>query len=134
MSQANPLFRAIDCVSLRVDNLNAALDFYSRTLGHELIWRTDDAAGLRFQASEAELVLHTDKRPMETDIEVDSVPEAIDRFVKAGGKLVIGPFEIAIGLCAVVVDPWENHLVILDSSKGLFEVDEEKRVIRKDGG
>jgi catechol 2,3-dioxygenase-like lactoylglutathione lyase family enzyme len=88
MSQPDPLFRAIDCVSLRVDDLNAALDFYSRTLGHELIWRTDDAAGLRLQASEAELVLHTDERPMETEIEVCSVPEAINRFVKAGGELV----------------------------------------------
>jgi lactoylglutathione lyase len=133
MSQPDPLFRAIDCVSLRVDDLDAALDFYSRTLGHELIWRTDDAAGLRLQASEAELVLHTDERPMETDIEVCSVPDAVVRFVNAGGKLVSGPFEIAIGLCALVADPWGNHLVILDSSKGLFEVDEEKRVIRKDG-
>jgi lactoylglutathione lyase len=133
MSQPDPLFRAIDCVSLRVDDLNAALDFYSRTLGHELIWRTDDAAGLRLQASEAELVLHTDERPMETDIEVCSVPEAINRFVKAGGELVAGPFEIPIGLCAVVADPWRNHLVILDSSKGLLEVDSDKRVIRKGG-
>jgi lactoylglutathione lyase len=133
MPQHHPLFRAIDCVSLRVDNLDAAIDFYSCTLGHELIWRTDDAAGLQLPASEAELVLHTDERPMETDIEVCSVPEAIDRFIKAGGKLLVGPFEIAIGLCAVIADPWGNHLVILDSSKGLFEVDEEKRVVRKDG-
>jgi lactoylglutathione lyase len=133
MSQLIPLFRAIDCISLRVDNLDAALDFYSRTLGHELIWRSDAAAGLRLPNSEAELVLHTDERQMETDIEVSSVPEAIDRFVKAGGELVAGPFEIAIGLCAVVADPWRNHLVILDSSKGLLEVDDDKRVIRKGG-
>ena len=70
---------------------------------------------------------------METDIEVCSVRQAIDRFVKAGGELVTGPFEIPIGLCAVVADPWRNHLVILDSSKGLLEVDSNKRVVRKGG-
>jgi lactoylglutathione lyase len=133
MSQTTPLFCAIDCESLPVDNLEAAIDFYSHTLGHELIWRTDDAAGLRLPHLEAELVLHTDGRPMETDLKVSSVPEAIDRFARAGGELVAGPFEIAIGLCAVIADWWQNHLIILDSSKGLLEVDGDKRVVPKGG-
>ena len=91
--------------------------FYRDGLGHELIWRDDSAAGLRLPDSDAELVLHTDERPMETDLLVASVPAAIGRFVEAGGKVVAGPFDIRIGLCAMIEDPWQNRLVILDSSK-----------------
>ncbi len=125
----SPLFRKVDCISLPVDDLDEALRFYQQALGHELIWRDDRAAGLRLPDSTAELVLHTDARPIETDLAVASVPEAIDRFKRAGGSVVVEPFEIRIGLCAVVRDPWQNHLVVLDDSKGLLEVDEERRVV-----
>lgn len=124
-----PLFRKVDCLSLPVPDLDAALELYSRDLGHEVIWRSDRAAGLRLPDSNAELVLHTDDRGLETDLAVDSVPEALERFVAAGGRVLMGPFEIQIGLCAVVSDPWGNVLVILDTSKGLLQVDEEKRVV-----
>jgi hypothetical protein len=43
--------------------------------------------------------------------------------------LLHGPFEIRIGLCAVVMDPWDNVLVLLDASKGLLEVDENRNVV-----
>ena len=125
----SPLFRKVDCISLPVEDLDEALRFYQQALGHELIWRDDRAAGLRLPDSTAELVLHTDARPIETDLAVASVPEAIERFKRAGGSVVVEPFEIRIGLCAVVRDPWQNHLVVLDDSKGLLEVDEERRVV-----
>jgi len=67
---------------------------------------------------------------METDLTVDSVPEALMRFTSAGGKILRGPFEIQIGRCAVVEDLWNNVLVILDASKGTLQVDENKRVIQ----
>lgn len=123
------LFQKVDCLSLPVPDLDAALSFYGERLGHELIWRSATAAGLRLPDSNAELVLHTDERKMETDLAVDSVPEALERFRSAGGKLLAGPFEIAIGLCAVVADPWNNVLVILDTSKGTLRVDANKRVV-----
>lgn len=126
---AGPLFRKIDCLSLRVPDLAAALGFYGDDLGHDLIWRSDTAAGLALPDSEAELVLHTEDRPMETDLTVESVPDAIVRFTAAGGKVLAGPFDIPIGLCAVVADPWNNVLVLLDTSKGLLKIDDSKRVI-----
>ncbi len=129
MEMTIPLFRKIDCLSIPVPDLDAALAFYSGKLGHELIWRGRKAAGLRLPGSNAELVLHTDDRSMETDLAVESVPEALARFTAAGGKVLAGPFEIQIGLCAVVSDPWGNALVILDASKGTLQVDENKRVI-----
>jgi predicted enzyme related to lactoylglutathione lyase len=123
------LFRKVDCHSIPVADLDAALAFYRDGLGHELIWRDDSAAGLRLPDSDAELVLHTDERPIETDLLVASVPAAISRFVEAGGKVVAGPFEIRIGLCAMIEDPWQNRLVILDSSKGSLRTDAEGNVI-----
>jgi predicted enzyme related to lactoylglutathione lyase len=122
------LFRKLDCLSLPVDDLDRALAFYCDALGHTLIWRDERAAGLRLPDSDAELVLHLDPRPQETDLLVDSVPEAIARFVEAGGRLLHGPFPIPIGRCAVVADPWGNTLVILDASAGLLRTDEAGRI------
>ena len=129
-----PVFRKIDCLSIPVPDLDAALTFYSTHLGHELIWRTGTAAGLKLPGSNAELVLHTDARPMETDLAVESVPDALAKLTAAGGRILKGPFEIPIGRCAVVADPWDNVLVILDTSKGTLHVDENKRVIEKGAG
>jgi lactoylglutathione lyase len=89
------------------------------------------AAGLRLPDSDTELVLHTEKRPIETDLLVASEPAAISRFVDAGGKVIARPFEIRIGLCAVIEDPWHNRLVILDSSKGYLRTDAEGNVIER---
>lgn len=119
-----PLIKKVDCLSIPVPDLDAALAFYSARLGHELLWRSRTAAGLKLPDSNAELVLHTGDRPMETDLAVDSVPDALARFTAAGGRVLRGPFEIQIGRCAVVADPWDNVLVILDASKGTVRVDE----------
>jgi hypothetical protein len=53
-----PIFKRVDCLSIPVSNLDAALAFYSAKLGHELIWHSNTAAGLRLPGSNAELVLH----------------------------------------------------------------------------
>jgi catechol 2,3-dioxygenase-like lactoylglutathione lyase family enzyme len=39
-----PLSRKIDCLALRVPELDAAVAFYAE-LGHELIWRSSTGAG-----------------------------------------------------------------------------------------
>src|SRR5258706_8467549 len=95
------LFKKVDCHSVPVADLDAALAFYRDGLGHELIWRDATGAGLKLPDCDAELVLHTDDHPVETDLVVASVPEAVARFVGAGGRVIVGPFEIRIGLCAV---------------------------------
>ena len=124
-----PLFKKIDCLSLPVSDLDEALAFYQHGLGHELIWRDKNAAGLRMPDSISEIVLHLDRRPAETDLEVESVNEAIEQFCRAGGELITGPFDIRIGLCAIVRDLWNNTLVILDSSKGTLKTNLDGRVI-----
>jgi predicted enzyme related to lactoylglutathione lyase len=124
-----PLIRKLDCYSLPVDDLDAAIAFYVG-LGHELFWRDgNESAGLRMPDTDAEIVLRTDHRPIETCLAVTSVPEAIERITQAGGTLVFGPIEIRIGLYALLQDPWKNPLAILDFSKGLLATDADGNVI-----
>jgi predicted enzyme related to lactoylglutathione lyase len=124
-----PVFSKIDCLRLPVRDLEAALEFYRDRLGHELIWRSETAAGLRLPGSNAELVLQTERSEMETDLMVESVEAAVGRFVAAGGRLLQRPFDIPIGRCAVVVDPFGNVLVMLDASKGRLLTNAEGHVI-----
>ena len=128
-----PLIRKVDCVSLPVGNLAEAVTFYRDHLGHELIWHTSSAVGLRLPESDTELVLHTETRPPATELLVEAVPEAVSRFVNAGGTLVSGPFDIQIGRCAVVSDPWGNPLVFLDMSKGPLRTDASGKVLEQAG-
>jgi predicted enzyme related to lactoylglutathione lyase len=126
---SDPLFRTIDCLRLPVRDLDAALAFYRDRLGHTLVWRNNVAAGLAMPISDAEIVLYTDGDQIETDIKVDDVPSAVARFVDAGGTLVGGPFDIAIGKCARVRDPDGNVLVLLDMSNGRLRTDADGNVM-----
>ncbi|MCH8815994.1 MAG: VOC family protein [Chloroflexi bacterium] len=119
-----PLIRQVDCIQIPVSDLDAGLAFYRDKLGHELIWRTDTAAGLRLPESKAEIVLQTERPQLEPNLKVDSADEASQRFVMAGGSVVVPPFDVAIGRCVVVQDPFGNRLVLLDMTKGRFVTDE----------
>jgi lactoylglutathione lyase len=124
-----PLFHKLDCVRLHVPDLDAALAFYRDRLGHRLIWRTEHAVGLGMPDTDAELVLHTDDGGEEIDFLVDSADEAASQIVEAGGKIITPPFDIQIGRCVVVQDPWGNEMVLLDMSKGPLKTDATGNVI-----
>jgi adenosylhomocysteine nucleosidase len=127
-SEAPALFQKVDCLRLPVSDLESGLSFYRDRLGHALLWRTAQAAGLSMPGDAAELVIHSGNESQEVDLTVDSADAAVVRFVEAGGSLVVAPFDIQIGRCAVVRDPWGNTLVLLDTSKGLLSTDEEGNV------
>ena len=122
-----PLFRAVDCIQVPVTDLNAALRFYREELGHALVWRTSTAAGLRL--GNTELVLTTERPELEPNFLVASVDDALQRFTEAGGSLEIAPFDLPVGRCVVVRDPWGNRLVLMDLSRGLLLTDPEHNVI-----
>lgn len=122
------LIKKVDCVRLPVPDLEAGLEFYRDGLGHDVVWRTATSAGLRMPGGEAEIVIHTEGHPPETDLLVESVDDAVERIVNAGGRIVAEPFEIQIGRCAVLADPFGNALVVLDMSKGRLVTDEAGRV------
>lgn len=122
-----PLFRNVDCVSLRVPDLDAGIAFYVDHLGLKLLWRAGGSCGLGVPEGNTEVVLCTDRDP-EVDLKVESVEEALQEFTAAGGSCVYGPFEIGIGKCAVVRDPWGNEYCILDMTKGTYDTDAEGNV------
>ncbi len=131
----DPLFKKVDCIRLYVTDLEAGLAFYRDQLGHPLIWRTEQEAGLRIPGADTELVLQTKRPGLEVDITVPSADEAAARWTALGGKVIVPPFDIRIGRCVVVQDPWGNgstdhcSLVLLDTSKGLLATDQEGNVV-----
>jgi lactoylglutathione lyase len=134
-SSLRPLIQKIDCLRLYVPDLEAGLAFYRDRLGHELVWRTESAIGLRMPGTDAEIVLQTETKAPEVDLKVASADQAAEQIEEAGGKVRVPPFDIQIGRCVVVQDPWGNELVLLDTTKGLLATDDEGWVIgNKDAG
>ena len=127
-----PLIQKVDCVRLYVSDLDGGLAFYRDRLGHEVIWRTEREVGLRMPDTDAEIVLQTEDK-QEVNLKVHSADAAASRFEEAGGKVVVPPFDIQIGRCVVVQDPWGNQFVLLDTSKGLLVTDEDGNVVGNAG-
>lgn len=136
MNSANDnLFNNVDCVHLKVDNLDNGISFYCSSLGLKLLWRTEHACGLGCQNDITEVVLNDDM-DLTFDIKVDDVLKAIPKFEKAGGTIEYGPFEVDIGKCVLVKDMWGNRYCLLDMSKGTYDTDEFGKAIgvsKKDG-
>ena len=126
---AEPLFKNIDCLELYVSDLQKGIEFYCDNLGLRILWKTDTMVGLGMANDIAEIVIQNERKQQDVDIKVDSVIEAVEKIKEAGGEIVYGPFEIKIGKCAVVKDPWGNKYVILDATKGTFITDDEGNII-----
>src|SRR5215211_4794086 len=118
------LLRKVDAVTVRVPDLDSGLGFYRDGLGHELVWRNDaiGQAGLRLPDSDTEIVLSTQLEYAPSWL-VHFADEAAEEIERAGGRVIEQPFDIPVGRCAVVQDPFGNLLVLLDLSKGLYTTD-----------
>ncbi len=123
------LLKKVDCVRLFVPDLDQALSFYRQRLSLRLVWRSDDAVGLGLSETDTELVLQRERQGPEIDFLVESADDAAIAFADAGGRVVQGPFDIQIGRCVVVQDPWGNELVLLDMSKGRLRTDDAGNIL-----
>ena len=123
------VLRKVDAVTVRVPSLDAGLAFYRDALGHQLRWRNDaiGQAALALPESDTELVLTTE-HGYEPNWLVDSVDDAVEQLVAAGGTVAVEPFDIPVGRVAVVFDPFRNALVLVDLTKGRYETDEDGSV------
>lgn len=123
------LLRKVDAVTVKVPSLDAGLAFYRDALGHQLRWRNDAVgqAALALPESDTELVLTTE-HGYEPNWLVDSVDEAVEQLVAAGGAVLVEPFDIPVGRVAVVLDPFGNALVLVDLTKGRYETSEDGTV------
>ena len=123
------MFHKVDCIRIKVPNLEEGLRYYHHHLGHEIIWKTPKAIGLRLIKGDSEIIIHTTEEGVEVDFMVENVESTLEIIISGGGKVIKGPFEIDIGKCAVIQDPWGNEYVILDSMKGNYTVDKNQEVI-----
>lgn len=113
--------RKIDCVMVRVDDLEAATAYYTNVFGLRPQWSGDDSVGLALPETDAEIVLHRYPdlpSPVEVHYLVDDVVTGVASFVAQGCHLLVEPFDITIGMCAVIQDPFGIRLCLLDMTKG----------------
>ncbi len=120
------MLKKIDCVMVRVNDVPAAMNFYSDVFGLKPVWRDERTgqAGMLFQDSDTELVLHNDADipgPVEVYYLVDNVNAAVQKYTEQGCTIVTEPFDVRIGKCAVIQDPFGIRLCMLDMSKGAIE-------------
>ncbi|MGH7918929.1 MAG: VOC family protein [Candidatus Dormibacteraceae bacterium] len=124
-----PLLRKVDAITVPVTDLNTGIRFYVEALGHALLWRNDQIgqAGLGLPEADTEIVLTT-RQGYEPNWLVESADEAATRVLEAGGRVLHEPFDVPVGRMAVVADPFENVLVLLDLSNGRYVTDEHGQV------
>lgn len=120
-----PLLRKVDAVTFNVPDLDAGLAFYRDALGHQLRWRNDEIgqAALSVPDADTEIVLTT-SNGYEPNWLVASADAAAAEVERNGGRILAPPFDIPVGRVAVVADPFDNVLVLVDLSKGTYGTDE----------
>jgi predicted enzyme related to lactoylglutathione lyase len=107
---------------IRVDDVEAAAAYYGRVFGLHPQWSGDDSIGLALPETDAELVLHNNPKipsSVEVDYLVDDVAAAVAHFAAQGCQVLVAPFDIPIGKCVVISDPFGTQLCILDLTRGL---------------
>ena len=115
------MFKKIDCVMVRVPDVAAAEKFYNEVFGMRTLWRDGGTVGLVFPDSDAEIVLHSsDNIPHKVEVHylVDSVVASIRDYEAKGCRVIVPPFDILIGKCAVIEDPFGTTICFLDRSSG----------------
>ena len=115
------MLKRVDCVMYRVEDVDAAIAFYRDVMGLTPIWRAGNMAGLDFpETPGTEVVVHSEPHIPKLDVnyKVDDVLTAVQQLQAAGCTIVAGPFPIAIGNCAVVLDPFGHSLTLVDMTKG----------------
>ena len=111
-----PLLQSVDRIQLRVDNVAAAVRFYSETLGLTVDRRSGHAVALRFGAGDTELILHDDRQKPDVEIvmavaDVDSIYE---RREELGLTFLNSPKPNGRGRRATLRDPFGNVISIAD--------------------
>ena len=115
------MLRNIECIMIRVDDVEAAAAYYAKVFGLRAQWSGDDSIGLKFPETDAEIVLHNDPAipsPVEAHYLIDDVVGAVAHLAAQGCQILVAPFPITIGKCAVIRDPSGTRLCILDMTKG----------------
>jgi lactoylglutathione lyase len=115
------MFKKIDCVMIRVDDIAAGEKFYSEVFGLKPVWREVGSVGMGLPETDAEIVLHNNAaipHKVEVHYLVDDVVAAVKTYVEKGCRVLVPPFDVLIGKCAVIEDPFATTICILDLTSG----------------
>jgi predicted enzyme related to lactoylglutathione lyase len=115
------MFKKIDCVMIRVDDVSAAEKFYSDVFGLKSLWREAGAVGMKMPETDAEIVLHSNAgipNKVEVHYLVDDVVAAVKSYGEKGCRVLEPPFDVLIGKCAVIQDPFGTVICLLDLTSG----------------
>ena len=115
------MFRKIDCVMIRVDDVAAGERFYSEVFGLKPLWREDGSVGMGMSETDAEIVLHNRSdipHKVEVHYLVDDVVSALKSYAEKGCRVIAQPFDVLVGKCAVIEDPFRTTICLLDLTSG----------------
>jgi predicted enzyme related to lactoylglutathione lyase len=93
---------------VRVDDVLAAEKFYTEVFGLKTLWHDSGNVGLGFPETDAEIVLHSSSEiPHRVEVHylVDDVVSAVATYAEKGCQVLVPPFDVLIGKCAVIEDP-----------------------------
>jgi lactoylglutathione lyase len=106
---------------IRVGDVPAAEEFYSEVFGLKPRWREGGAVGMGMPETDAEIVLHNNAdipNKVEVHYLVDDVVAAVKNYGEKGCRVLEQPFEVLIGKCAVIQDPFGTTICLLDMTSG----------------
>ena len=115
------MFKKIDCVMIRVDDVSSAEKFYADVFGLRPLWRDGSSVGMGMPETDAEIVLHNNPaipNKVEVHYLVDDVVAAVKIYAEKGCRVLEPPFDVLIGKCAVIQDPFGTTICILDLGSG----------------
>ena len=117
------MLKKIDCVMIKVPDPWKAAPYYQRVFGLNPIWQDERSIGMQFSDGDpgTEIVLHCiESIPVVIDVNylVEDVTKAVVHFQSNGCTIMVPPFDIPIGKCAVIRDPNDLVWSILDMTKG----------------
>jgi lactoylglutathione lyase len=115
------VLKKIDCVMVRVGDVAAGERFYSEVFGLKPLWREHGSVGMGLPETDAEIVLHSCAGiPHKVEIHylVDDVVAAVKSYAEKGCRVLVQPFDVLIGKCAVIEDPFQTTICLLDLTSG----------------
>lgn len=104
-----------------VKDLDKSAKFYEEALGMQRKWTDKERGmvGFTFSKSDSELVLHSDPKINKYDFSflVENVEEFCREFRQKEYKIKVEPMEVRCGKYAILLDPDENIIPIIDLTK-----------------
>ena len=106
---------------IRVDDVVAGEKFYAEVFGLKPIWREAGSVGMKLPETDVEIVLHNSveiPNKVEVHYLVDDVVVAVKNYAEKGCRVLVPPFEVLMGKCAVIEDPFGTTICLLDQTSG----------------